>query len=73
MEFKNTGEKVKVRMEAEEGRYRWITLKSGEVVDLPKKVGLSYGFKIVKAKEDVPKKKAKAKKKSKKAKPKKKK
>lgn len=66
MEFKNCSEDVKVRLESEEGRYRWITLRSGEIVDLPKKVGLSYGLKIVKAKEEIPKiAKTKSKKKSK--------
>jgi hypothetical protein len=45
MIFINSGQAVKVRKKVQEG-YSWITLKTGEKIDLPEEVGFNYGFKI---------------------------
>lgn len=46
MKFKNNGEDVKVRIREESG-YRWQTVKSGKIVELPENTGLSHKFEKV--------------------------
>jgi hypothetical protein len=56
MEFKNAGDTIKVRLDEGKG-YKWITVKTGEVVDIPEKVGIAYKFQqIEKEPEGKPKK-----------------
>jgi len=54
MQFINLGELTKVRKEDEEGRYYWISLKKGGIVDLPESVGLRYGFAPYVEAEEIP-------------------
>jgi len=48
MEFVNKGETVKVRQNDGVGRFKWVTIKTGETIDLPLEVGENYGFSKVK-------------------------
>lgn len=43
MEFINNKETKKIRVDEESG-YGWRTVRHGEIVDLPEKVGLFHGF-----------------------------
>lgn len=47
MKFKNNGETMKIRL-PEQGGYYWKTSYSGETIELPEKIGESYGFEEVK-------------------------
>ena len=51
MKFLNKGKNCKVRLEnpkaEDSGRYIWKTLKTNEVIDLPKEAGIKYGFEEV--------------------------
>ena len=51
MKFINEGKPTQVRESDGPRRYKWKLLKTGETMDLPKKVGLRYGFKKMKATE----------------------
>jgi len=46
MKFENNLEDRKVRQPNKEG-YIWKTVKTGESIELPKELGLSYGFEPV--------------------------
>lgn len=57
MKFRNTKEDCKVRLEnpnsQDSGNYTWKTLKTNEIIELPKQVGIRYGFKVeIKIKEE---------------------
>ena len=51
MKFINEGQPTQVRESDGPRRYKWKLLKTGETMNLPKKVGLRYGFKKMKATE----------------------
>lgn len=53
MEFKNKGNDMKVRLEKDDQGYRWITVRKNTTVDIPKEVGILYGFEEVKSKPEV--------------------
>jgi len=46
MKFKNTGNDAKVRINESDG-YRWITVKFGQIVNIPETTGKLNGFEIV--------------------------
>lgn len=48
MKFVNKGKDQKIRFEKTGNSYRWMTLRTGEVINLPEKVGLAYGLSEVK-------------------------
>lgn len=43
MQFVNKGHSTKVRLVESYG-FKWITVKTDQVIDLPESVGLAYGF-----------------------------
>lgn len=47
MKFLNKGRDVQVRKNDGPGKFKWIILRTGEEIDLPKDVGKSYGFEEV--------------------------
>lgn len=49
MEFKNTGETKKIRI-GDVNDYGWLTVRSGQTVELPKKLGELHNFEEVKTK-----------------------
>ena len=55
MKFINKSEDRKVRQPNKKG-YVWKTVKTGETIKLPEKLGLSYGFEPVKAEKPEDKK-----------------
>lgn len=63
MKFKNNAGTTKVRI-AEEGGYKWKTVKSGEIIDIPENIGLAYNFEKVEEIEKPKGSKKSAKKKS---------
>lgn len=53
MKFRNNKKQdIMVRVEKEGGGYQWISAEAGEVVDVPKEVGLTYGLTQVDDSED---------------------
>lgn len=58
MKFRNTKEDCKVRLEnpnsQDSGKYTWKTLKTNEIIELPKQVGIRYGFKVEEKKIEKP-------------------
>ena len=50
MRFVNKGNSIKIRQGDRSGYY-WLTLKTGEIMDLPKHVGEANNLEIVKATE----------------------
>jgi len=44
MRFINKGESIKIRQGILKGEYKWITLKKGEKIDLPRGVGRRNGL-----------------------------
>jgi len=51
MKFINKGEPTKVRIREGPDRFRWITLRTGETINMDYRVGKRYGFQIVKSVE----------------------
>ena len=52
MEFKNNGNDMKVRID-ESGEHHWITVKTGQTVDIPEVIGFRNNFEKVKEVEEV--------------------
>ena len=51
MIFINPGQPTQVRIQEGSNRFKWELVKTGETIELPRDVGLRYGFEEVKATE----------------------
>lgn len=44
MKFKNNGKDIQVRLDDGPGRFKWESVKNGEIIELPEHLGRAYGF-----------------------------